>query len=106
MSEPLVVLITAPDEERAAAIARTLVEERLLACANLVPRVRSIYRWEGKLCDEAETLIIGKTLARRWDALAARLPQLHPSQVPELLALPIRDGSAKYLEWLTASVGG
>ena len=104
MTGALVVLITAPDEEKAAAIARKLVEERLLACANLVPRIRSIYRWEGKICDESEVLIVGKTTTERWPALAARLPQLHPYAVPELLALPVHAGSSRYLEWLAGNV--
>jgi periplasmic divalent cation tolerance protein len=104
MTDAVVVLITAPDEERAAAIARTLVEERLLACANLVPRIRSIYRWEGKVCDEPETLLVCKTTRARMEALAARLPQLHPYQVPELLELPVQGGSEKYLAWLEGSV--
>ncbi|MFZ5444315.1 MAG: divalent-cation tolerance protein CutA [Myxococcota bacterium] len=95
-----VVLMTAPDEEKAAAIARTLVEERLIACANLVPKIRSIYRWQGQLCDEAEVLVIMKCAAERFEALRARVTALHPYTVPELLRLEVVEGHPPYLEWV------
>ena len=98
-----VVLLTAPSEEVAVHIARTLVEERLLACANLVPGARSIYRWQGALCDEREVLLIGKTIAGRVDALLARVPELHPYQTPELLVLGVGAGLPGYLAWLGES---
>jgi periplasmic divalent cation tolerance protein len=105
MTDAVVVLMTAPSEEVAVAVARKLVEERLLACANLVPRIRSIYRWEGQIHDEAEVLLVGKTTVPALDALKARLPQLHPYQTPELLAVRVVAGAEKYLAWLTESVG-
>src|SRR5262249_40521623 len=79
-----VVLSTFPDADTAARVARTLVDEQLAACVNLLPTVRSIYRWEGKVCDEAETLAVIKTTAERYAALAARIAELHPYQVPEV----------------------
>jgi periplasmic divalent cation tolerance protein len=98
----LVVLVTAPSAERAAEIARALVEERLAACGNVVPGLRSIYRWEGKIEDEPEALLVLKTTRGRFDALRARVLALHPYQVPEVLALPVEAGSAPYLAWIAA----
>jgi periplasmic divalent cation tolerance protein len=92
-----VVLSTFPDAETAARIARVLVEERLAACANLVPTVRSIYRWKDAIQDDAETLAIIKTTADRYAALAARIAELHPYEVPEILALPLAGGHPPYL---------
>ena len=100
----LVVLSTFPDADTAARVARTLVEEQLAACVNLLPMVRSIYRWEGKVCDEAETLALIKTTAERYAALAAKIAELHPYQVPEVIALPLADGNPPYLAWLAAQV--
>ena len=97
-----VVLVTAPDPGTAAALARTLVEERLAACANLVPGVRSIYRWEGEVQDDAEVLLVLKTRAARCDALAARVRDLHPYDLPEVVVLPVGGGSRGYLEWVIA----
>jgi periplasmic divalent cation tolerance protein len=99
-----VVLSTFPDAETAARIARALVEEQLAACVNVVPAVRSIYRWDGKVCDEAEALAVIKTTAERYAALAARIAELHPYQVPELIALPLADGHPPYLAWLADQV--
>lgn len=96
----LVVLCTAPSEDKAAAIARALVDERLAACVNIVPRVRSIYRWREAVQDEVEALLVIKTTAARIDALWHRLPGLHPYTVPEGLALPVQAGLAPYLAWL------
>ncbi len=104
MTEAMVVLITAPNEESAAELAKTLVNEGLLACANLVPRVRSIYRWQGKLCDEAETLLVCKTTRAALDRLKTRVASLHSYETPEVLALPVEAGAEKYLAWVTGSV--
>jgi periplasmic divalent cation tolerance protein len=98
----IVVLVTAPTAERAAELARTLVEERLAACGNVVPGLRSIYRWEGKVQDDAEALLLLKTTRARFDALRDRVLALHPYQVPEVIALPVEAGSAAYLEWIAA----
>jgi periplasmic divalent cation tolerance protein len=100
----VVVLVTAPNADSAAAMARTLVEEGLCACGNVVPSIRSIYRWEGKIHDDAEALLVLKTERRLVPELKARLPALHPYQVPELLVLPVEDGLGPYLEWLAASL--
>jgi periplasmic divalent cation tolerance protein len=95
-----VVLMTAPDEVKAAELSRTLVEEGLIACANLVPRVRSIYRWEGKVCDEAETLVIMKCASDAFERLRQRVTALHPYTVPELLKLDVVEGHPPYLDWV------
>ena len=101
MSEPIhVVLVTAPDAEVGARIARALVEEGLAACANLVPGIRSIYRFEGALHDDAEVLLVLKTRAALSAALAARVRALHPYELPEVVALPVAGGSEPYLDWV------
>jgi periplasmic divalent cation tolerance protein len=100
MPDALVVLVTAPSAEKAAELARALVEERLAACGNVVPAIRSIYRWEGKVQDEAEALLVLKTTRGRFEALRERVLALHPYDVPEVLGLPVEAGSAPYLAWL------
>ena len=100
----VVVLSTFPSSEKAAEIARVLVDERLAACVNLVPAVRSIYRWQGAIHDDAEVLAIMKTTAERAVALRDRLIALHPYDVPEAIVLPVTDGHAPYLAWLTGEV--
>lgn len=101
----IVVLITAPTEEAAAEIARTIVGERLAACANIIKGVRSIYRWEGAVQDDPEVLMVVKTQASLFDALEKRVRELHPYTVPEIIALPIVSGSQPYLDWIADSTG-
>ena len=106
MATPYLCLCTCPDADSAEAIATALVNERLAACVNIVPGLRSIYRWEGALQRESEWLLLIKTVAARLDALKTRLPELHPYSVPELVALPIGEGLPAYLQWLAAETGG
>ncbi len=106
MTDSLVVLITAPSQEKAAELGRAVVEERLAACASLVPGIRSIYRWEGKVCEDAEVLLIVKTRRERFERLEARVKALHPYSVPEIIALPIEAGHAPYLKWIAGAVDG
>jgi periplasmic divalent cation tolerance protein len=101
MSEISIVTITAGTEEEAARIGLTLVEERLAACANLVPRIRSIYRWKGKICDEQEFLIIVKTRTSLYQDLEKRVRELHSYEVPEIISFPVAHGLPQYLEWVT-----
>src|SRR5262249_12603655 len=103
--EVRVVLVTGPDAETGARSARALVEERPIACGNPVPGVRSIYRWEGRVADEAEVLLLLKTRASRCAAVAARVNALHPYALPEVVALPVVDGSEAYLDWVLAESG-
>ncbi len=99
----LVVLVTVGSADDAAGLARTLVEERLAACGNIVDRIRSIYRWEGKIEDEGETLLVLKTRAARFEALKRRIVELHSYDVPEVIALEITDGHKPYLDWIDSN---
>jgi periplasmic divalent cation tolerance protein len=94
------VLSTFPSADKAAEIGRILVEERLCACVSLVPAIRSIYRWQGAISDETETLALIKTTSDRSDALKARIAALHPYEVPEVLELDTAGGAASYLAWV------
>jgi periplasmic divalent cation tolerance protein len=105
-TDVVVVLVTAPGPEKAAEIARALVEERLAACGNVVPGLRSIYRWEGKVHDDAEALLVLKTTRARFEALRDRVLALHPYEVPEVIALPVEAGSARYLAWVAGETAG
>ena len=99
----VVVLVTAGDAGEAARIGRTLVEERLAACANVVGPIRSVYRWRGAVEEAAEHLLLVKARAADLPALEARVRALHSYQVPEVLALPVAAGSAADLAWLAQS---
>ena len=99
-SEVRVGFITAPDVETGTRIARALVEERLVACVNLVPGIRSIYRWEGSVQEDAEVLLVVKTRADRAGDLADRVAELHPYELPEVVLLPAVGGSLPYLDWV------
>jgi periplasmic divalent cation tolerance protein len=98
-----VVLVTVPDAEVGAELARRLVEEGLAACVNLVPGVRSIYRWQGAVQEDAEILLIAKTRAALVDALTARVCALHPYKLPEVIALAVAAGSEPYLDWVRSA---
>ncbi len=104
MTDVILVLCTCPDVERAAALARRLVEERLAACGNVVPGLRSIYRWQGAIHDEPEALLVLKSTRAAFERLRARVIELHGYEVPEVLALPIEAGHAAYLAWVTGEV--
>jgi periplasmic divalent cation tolerance protein len=99
-SSVIAVLCTAPDVEVAERLARGVVEARLAACVNILPQVRSIYRWEGRVQDDAELLLVIKTRREHFDDLEAWLKQHHPYDVPEVLGLPASAVSAAYLAWL------
>lgn len=100
------VVTTCPDEGVGEAIVRALVEERLAACGNIVSGVRSIYRWQGKVEADAECLVLLKTRAERLDAMAQRLYELHPYDIPELLSLRVDRGAAAYLDWVVEETKG
>ena len=99
------MFITVSNEEEAAKIARTLVEARLAACVNIVRGIRSIYSWQGKIEDEPEVLMMAKTQKGLFDSLSKKVKELHSYSVPEIIALPIVEGSAEYLKWLGDTVG-
>ena len=99
--EYTVVLITSPDEQTAAKIANCLVEKRLAACINIIAPIRSIYKWEGKIEDDKEVLMIVKTRKDLFEELESSVKQMHPYSVPEIIGLPIIKGSSEYLNWIT-----
>ncbi len=100
MSQYVVVFMTAPDEEVAARIGRQVIEEGLCACCNILGPIRSIYRWKGRVHDEKEVLCVLKTRTALFEGLKKRVKELHPYQVPEVVALPIEDGLSEYLGWI------
>jgi len=100
----LVVLTTLNKEDDARRLVRGLLEARLIACGTVLPGARSIYRWKGEVTEEDEMVVILKTDASKWDALATRVREDHPYRVPELLALPVTRGLDAYLRWLGAEV--
>ena len=95
------VLITAPDEDEAVKIGKTLVEEKLAGCVNIIKGIRSIYFWQGKVEDEPEVLMIVKTKTNLFDELEKRVKSLHSYTVPEIIGIKIDKGSEGYLNWLT-----
>lgn len=97
----VVTFCTVPDRVSGDRIARALVEERLAACVNLVPGLTSIYRWQGKLEQATECLLLIKTTADRFEELKQRVQALHPYELPEIIAVPITAGDSTYLNWLT-----
>lgn len=100
------VLVAAPDDATARALAEAVVGERLAACANVVPGVLSVYRWQGEVRRDPEVLLVMKTTAARAEALRARLVELHPYEVPEVLVLAVDAGHPPYLRWVGAEVEG
>ncbi len=100
-TDAIVVLTTVASDDEAVRLVRALLERRLIACGTLVPGARSLYRWQGKIADEHEVLILLKTRSARLETLQAAFGELHPYKVPELLALPVSAGLAKYLEWIS-----
>ena|SRR5215211_710229 len=99
----LLVISTFPEAEGAARIAEQLVTERLVACANILPSARSIYRWKGKMESAAETIVLFKTTRARFAEVKTKLNQLHPYDVPEIIAFPASDGLPAYLAWVEES---
>lgn len=101
--EILLAISTFPNVETARRIAETLVAEKLVACANITAPVESIYRWEGKIEQASETMVFFKTSSATFADLETRFRELHPYDVPELIALPITGGLPDYLRWVAAS---
>jgi periplasmic divalent cation tolerance protein len=98
-----IVFVMAADAEQAVSIARTLVEESLAACVNIVGPVRSIYKWRGAIEDQSEHMLVIKTRAALFGKVERRVRELHSYEVPEIIALPISAGSAPYLAWIGES---
>ena len=106
MTDKIVVLSTCAAQADAERLARALVEGRLAACVNVVPGVRSFYRWKGEIDSGVEFLLIIKTSRDLFPALRAEMEKLHPYEVPELLALPVVAGAENYLSWFQAGLRG
>ena len=102
----VIVCTTLPSGADGAALARTLVGERLAACASILPGVRSLYRWKDEIEEDDEQQVLIKTTADRAGALSDRIRELHPYDVPELLVLPVAGGGGDYLDWVRASTAG
>ncbi len=100
MSDYIVVLITVPNEDEAVKISKTLVEEKLAGCVNIVKNVRSIYSWQGKIEDDSEVLMIVKTSSDLFEELEKRVKSIHSYTVPEIIGIKIKKGSENYLKWL------
>jgi periplasmic divalent cation tolerance protein len=105
MTEQIVILSTCASEEEARKIALLLLERRLAACVNVAPRVLSYYRWQGKIESSDEWLLLIKSSRELFSSVAAAIEAAHSYEVPEVIALPVVDGSANYLGWLRSSLG-
>ncbi len=104
MTDKTVILCTCATEEEAHKLARVLVEERLAACVNVIPHVRSFYRWKGEVQSDSEWLLLIKSSRGLFAALAARLESVHSYEVPEAIALAVLEGSANYMDWFQANL--
>jgi len=101
VTEVILVMVTCPSNREAEEIAGTLLSERLVACVNIAGRVRSLFRWEGTVARESESLLLMKTRKALFDRLARRLGELHSYDVPEVVAVPIVAGNEEYLNWVS-----
>ena len=101
----IVVFVTAPSREVGQAIGAQLVKRKLAACANILPEVISIYRWEGEIQNDSEALLVIKTRRELLEQLIAAVEELHPYELPEVIGLPILAGSPRYLKWIGAETG-
>ena len=101
-TDAVVLLTTVASAEDAVSLVRSLLDRRLVACGTILPAARSLYRWEGKVADEEECVVILKSRAERIPDVEAAFEELHPYRVPELLALPVAAGLTRYLGWIAA----
>jgi len=101
----LLVYMTAPSTDVALSLARSAVDAQLAACGNILPGIRSVYRWKGEICDDPEVLVLFKTTADRLPELRAHLVAAHPYECPEVIATPVVAGHAPYLDWVRENVG-
>ncbi|MBI5180654.1 MAG: divalent-cation tolerance protein CutA [Nitrospirae bacterium] len=106
MSDAVVILVTTPSIDDARKIGNTLVEEKLIACANIIPQVESIFYWQDKVRNEKEALMIIKTQKKLIDKVIKRVKSLHSYTVPEIIALPIIKGSKDYIKWVKEATKG
>jgi periplasmic divalent cation tolerance protein len=104
MTDKLLVLTTTGSETEARKIAEMLVERRLAACVNIIPRIHSVYRWQGEVEHAEEFLLVAKTVKKKEEELHAAIHELHSYELPECISIPIQGGSAAYLQWITESL--
>ena len=100
MTDTVIVYCSAPDTATSRTLARTVVEERLGAGANIIPGLQSVYHWQGEIEEAREELLLIETTADRYPALESRLRELHPYELPKIVAVPIEQGLAPYLDWV------
>lgn len=100
MTDAMLVLTTLPNADAAVELSRSVVNEKLAACANILPAIRSIYRWKDKVQDDNEVLVLLKTRQEQFERLRARILELHPYEVPEVIAIPVEQGYQGYLDWI------
>jgi periplasmic divalent cation tolerance protein len=98
--QTVVIFVTTSSPAEARKIGRALVEEKLVACANIIPQIRSIYRWQNKVHDEPEALMVLKTRSGRIQKIIKKVQSLHSYSVPEIIAVPVVAGSKEYLSWI------
>lgn len=103
-ADAIVVMMTAPDRDEARRLADMLVAKEMAACVQMIPGMQSVYRWEGKIEEQDEILLIAKTLASKFAELEKEVRAMHSYETPEIIALPVIAGSERYLEWLTVNV--
>lgn len=104
METPILVFVTASSGDEASSIGKRLVKEKLAACVNIIPGMRSLYVWEGNFYDEGEVLLVIKSCQDLLDKIVTRVKELHSYEVPEVIALPIIGGSEDYLQWMEESL--
>lgn len=102
MTELLLVMTSLPDQNAAKVLAKRLVDSHLAACVQIQTGVQSIYRWEGRICEEQEVVLVAKTTAQQWPAISAFIKQNHPYDVPEIIAQPLTYGDTDYARWVIA----
>jgi periplasmic divalent cation tolerance protein len=102
MTELLLVMTSLPDQDAAKALAKRLIDGHLAACVQIQTGVQSIYRWEGRICEEQEAVLVAKTTAAQWPAISAFIKQNHPYDVPEIIAQPITHSDTDYARWVFA----
>jgi len=105
MEDRILVLITTGSEEEAVRVARKLLDDRLIACANLVDPIRSLYRWKGEVCDDREVLLLCKSREPLFEKICAKVKESHSYEVPEIISLPIANGFPPYLRWIGGETG-
>ena len=99
-SDFIVVYITAPNQEEAQSLAQALVKEKLAACVNIIPGIQSVYQWDNAIQTDQELLLICKSRTERFEALSKRVQALHSYDVPEIISIPLQNGSEPYLNWV------